>query len=281
MAKLVDTGKPLAWPARPPDGRTMTLITEKLKGFTTAANWLPEGMWPELDDLRVEQLRLRGVLVADIGAWHALADGFNTEDQKFAAELRQAYRDGFPPPEDTRTPEAERKAQLRGIEDRLWAGAVVFAEHADLVVATIRENEGKWLADLKSRAADALEKVREAERIAAEARTAQWHVAQLGKWLQNQADDGPFGRQPVPDGSTPKPATVGDHLIANALARPWSRPAATSRPPVVTGIKARLESDDVDEATDAIEPLDQDRANAAAEAGRYRLRDLPRRGRRA
>lgn len=220
--KQTDTGGALNIP-QPPDVATRRALDESLKGHTTSAAWLPEGLWPELDDLRSEQLRLRGQVASELEALRALKARFRKEDAEHEEGLLQAQRDGEPASaEDRRTSPEERAAERAAIEERLWAGVRVFAEHADRIIETVRHHETEWLADLRSRLTPAQEKRRRAQELVAEAKAEEWHLYRLGQWLQTTADDIAFGRQPAPE-VAPVPQQLSADVVRESLERPWHK----------------------------------------------------------
>lgn len=206
-----------------PDAATQMVLTERLKGHTTSPSWLPERVWPELDALRDEQLRLRFQVTDALEALDALTARFKSEDEGHAEQLRQAHRDGAPTSsEDRRTPAEQRVAERTAVEERLWAGVHVFAEHADRVIETIREHEDEWLADLRSRLVPAQEKRRRADALVVEAKAQEFELYRLGQWVQANADDQGFGRQPAPaPGGAPD--QVSPEVLKDALERRWHR----------------------------------------------------------
>lgn len=226
--KIPDSGSILGLLPAPPDVRTRLLLAENLRGLTTAESWLPEGLWPELDDLREEHLRFRRQVVAVIEERASLLARYAAEDKDHVEALRQAARDGVRPPDDGRTPPDERERQRTAIEERLWAGIAVMAEHADAIVEHLRENEDEYLADLRERLLPAQQKRREAERLLAQAQSEELQVHALGRWVMTTNDDDGLSRQP-----SPVPGAVPERLAATVLrdslerpwhkARPWSR----------------------------------------------------------
>jgi hypothetical protein len=221
-AQAHETPGPLKIPM-PPDVATRRAVTEKLHGHTTAASWLPEGIWPELDELRAEQLRLRAQVAAEVHALENLVRKFSREDSEHNKRLREAQRAGtVDSVEDRRTPAEQRAAERGLIEERLWAGVHVFAEHAERIIETVREHEDEWLADLRSRLGPAQEKRHEAARLLAEAKAEEFRLYQLGGWLQTTADDQGFGRQPAP-ALGPIPEKVSRLVFQDKLERPWHK----------------------------------------------------------
>ena len=219
---ISDQAPILGYLPEPPDVPTRLALTNRLHGHTTSESFLPEGVWPELDELREEALRHRRQVVAHLEARKALLAGYAAEDKAHTEALRQAARDGATPPEDARTAPEQRDRERTAIEERLWAGVQVFAEHADQVIESIREHEDTWLADLRSRLEPAREKRRQAEALLAEAKAEEFRLHRLGRWVQTTADDDGFGRQPAPIvGSVPERVSV--EVFRDSLERPWHR----------------------------------------------------------
>lgn len=109
--------------ADPPSVAARRALTDRLHGHTTSERWLPEGLWPELDKVRDDQLRLCGQVAANIAALDQLAERFKAEDDEHAEQLRQAHPDGAPASaEDRRTPPDQRASKRAVIEEVLWAG---------------------------------------------------------------------------------------------------------------------------------------------------------------
>jgi hypothetical protein len=214
---------PLTFPPAPASVRWGQLA-DRLRGHTTSVDWLPEGLWPELDSLRVEHQRLRGQVAAELDGLAALDSKNLREDAQHADALRQAHREGTPNSvKDERTPTEERAAARAAIEERLWAGVQVLAEHADRIIEAFREHEDEWLGDLRSRRAAAEEKRHQAEQLLEQARAEEFRVHRLGQWLQAQSDDDPlYGRQPAP-ALTDVPEHVAAEAYRDALERPWHK----------------------------------------------------------
>ena len=73
---------PLVLPPAPPSPDAATAVREKLRGHSTAANWLPEGLWPELDELRSEQLRVRDQIAVELAARDTVNARLRDEDRQ-------------------------------------------------------------------------------------------------------------------------------------------------------------------------------------------------------
>jgi hypothetical protein len=265
---------PLVLPLSPPSPDAARAVREKLRGHSTAANWLPEGLWRELDQLRAEQLRVRDQVAAELDGLEDLGARFREEDKQHDRELRQAQRDGSPEAvEDRRTPPEERQAERAAIEERLWAGVMVIGEIADAVIELVREREDDWLAELRMRLEPAREKRREAERLLAEAKAEEWRIHELGQWLQITSEDGAFGRQPAPD-FEPPPERFSADMMQASLEVPWHRERPwkgelPKSPRSWQDISAESAGDDVepldaDDETGLVSALDESKGGTAA-----------------
>jgi hypothetical protein len=162
-------------------------------------------------------------VVAELTALEALESRFRSEDKKHEQRLRQAHREGRPGSvEDRRTPVEQRQAERAAVEERLWAGVVVFGEVTDAVIQLVREREDDWLADLRGQLEPAREKGREAGRLFTEAQAEEWRIHRLGQWVQVTSEDGAFGRQPAPT-IEPPPAQYSAEVLRSSLEVPWHR----------------------------------------------------------
>lgn len=226
--QITESGPILGHLPRPPDVRTGLLLVEKLQGHTSSPAWLPEGIWPELDELRDEQLARRRQIVTLLEARGALLAGFSAEDKEHTRALEQAARDGSTPPGDGRTAADQRDREVAALDGRLWASIRILAELVDSTIEFIREREGELLADLRSWLGPAQEKRRQAAALLEEAKAEEFRLYRLGSWVQLTADDQSFGRQPAPTVVAP-PAQVSADVVKDSLERPWHRRREWSR----------------------------------------------------
>jgi hypothetical protein len=197
-------------------------LVEKLRGHAVDPGWLPtSGLLGEaLGGERAEHLRQLEGLQAAADAYRDAEATFLREDREHAAALRSYVREGGDPPADERTRLADREARLAALREDLEARVVVLAAHVERVVGLLRDREHDLLADLRAQLEPARAKRREAERLLAEAKGEEWHLAQLGRWVQQTSQDGPLGRQPAPIPSPP-PAQFSEAMVRAALERPW------------------------------------------------------------
>lgn len=206
-----------------PNAATRLLLVEKLGGHTTSLHWLPEGLSPELDQLRAEMLRLRAQLVAILEQRAAVLAEHAREDKRHAEALKAAAREGSNISEDSRTSAEQRDRDLAAVDERVWATISVLAECADAVIEHIREHEDYYLSSLRLQLEPLAEKREEAARLVAEAESEAWRCHRIGSWLQNTADDeGGLGRQPAPALVAP-PKQFNRELLKDSLQRPWHK----------------------------------------------------------
>jgi hypothetical protein len=107
---------------------------------------------------------------------------------------------------------------------------VAFAELVERAIETIREHEDEWLAELRDERVPLVEnKRREAQRLVAEARTDEWLLDRVARWIRGTADD--VGFAPVtperagepPDNWQPDPWTLRRHF---SELKPWNQRSA-------------------------------------------------------
>lgn len=100
---------------------------------------------------------------------------------------------------------------------------IVFAEVVETAIRLFRERQDDWLAERRSKLEAFVDEERQALDQVAQARIKMWDVAQFGPYIQALADDGPFGRQPVPQ-PAPPPAQFDAERARQMLERHWSAP---------------------------------------------------------
>lgn len=102
-----------------PPNRDAARAVRRLRGHSTSEKLLAEGLSPELDELRLEHLRVRNQIVAELVSLETLDASFRAEDAQYDCELRQAHRDGDPMSvKDGRTRREQRLAERASIEER-------------------------------------------------------------------------------------------------------------------------------------------------------------------
>jgi hypothetical protein len=218
LITTIDTEAPPG-PLKLPQPRTTqeNRIVDRLRGLATAAKWLPAGLWDELGQARNEHLRLRSRAAAEIDRLADLHRCYRAEDVNRNVALKTAARTGSEPPEDDRTPPADRAAALCDAADRVWSALEVLADHIDATIALVKAREKDWIGDLAGQLMEAEAERREAERRLAHAKAIEWRVHRLAQWVLGTAEDGPLGHgQPVP-GLVPPPPNFDQAVFT----RPW------------------------------------------------------------
>jgi hypothetical protein len=188
---------PLSLPQAPSLHLKARRLGERLRGHTTSDLWLLEGLSPELDAAREEHLERRSRLAAVIREMRDLAARFSRENAEHEAKLLDAAREGKEEPADTRTSPERRGALRIACDERYIAAMEALAETAEKVVALLKRQEPQLLIQQKQALRAAEEKRRELEAQMQAARGDVWRAEMLARWVKNQVDDGPFGRQPV------------------------------------------------------------------------------------
>jgi hypothetical protein len=218
ITTTTDTAPP--GPLKLPAGRSVleNRVAKRLPGHATSPRRLPEQQWPELDEQREQQEPLRRAAAAAIDELATLRRKFRREDAARDAELKRAALAGQTPPEDRRTAQVERERLANDATDRTCAIAAALADQIDTTIALVRQREEEWIGTLRERLMAAEADRREAERLLAQARIAEWGVHQLAAWVLSTSEDGPLGRQPGPIPSLPP----RDFQTA-VTARPWWR----------------------------------------------------------
>jgi hypothetical protein len=196
---------------------------ETLQGHALNPAWLPAGgvIGEAIAAERAEHLRLLEGLTESVNAYRSTGASFVEEDEAHTAALRSHARDGGDLPTDQRTPAPERQARLRGLCERVEAAVLVLAEHVEHVVAVLRGREDELVAGLNAELAPAAAKREEAERLLAEALTAEWALVQEARWLMATTDAHAFARQPAPTGTTLPPRGWSGRLAPDDLGRRW------------------------------------------------------------
>lgn len=148
-------------------------------------NWLPEGLWPDLDEAAQEHSEAVRAHATVRKEAVDLGKKFKAEDENRI----KAYETGLEVP--TMTDPAERqaavteaKAKVEGAERRLCRAAAAG-------VLVVQEHQEEWLAEIEARKAAAEEKIEEAQRMLAEAHQAQGEAGRTEVWVRRTADNLP------------------------------------------------------------------------------------------
>lgn len=168
------TGKGLTTDANPASGQPGTGLLDTQPALRRP-DWLPEGLFPELDELRKEHLEH---LDSDAGdRARELREEYEAEDTARAEALRVG---GEVPPV---TPTAERQDALGEAEAEREAGVARFRDFLDGAVAKIQELEPGWREQFQQKTAEANRKREEAAALLAAAERETERVARLELWL--------------------------------------------------------------------------------------------------
>jgi hypothetical protein len=178
----------------------------------TKTDWLPEGLWPELDECRtVHEAAVARVEQATKDS-RALGKKFEAEDE---ARI-DAYKTGHKAPKMTDPAEREREvAETRAKHD---AAEAALAEAVANAVDTIESKGREWLDDLAERLVEADEKRAEAKRLLAEADKASREIARLQMWVGRSSGEMPraarLGHTRLSDLPIPEPSMSAEDQLA-------------------------------------------------------------------
>jgi hypothetical protein len=206
-------------------------VFERLRGRTTARDWLPDDNGPEwlnaeLANLRDEQLRVRDQIAVDLNDLKVVTSKFRREDGAHEQATRDSIRSGAAV-NDQRTPADQRAAERKAIEDHLYPACEVLADIGDQIVMALRKNEPELLAAQRVRLVEAADRRRELNDLLAQAQAVEFAAHKRALWIKAEAEDGPLARQPVPTGSEPAPdgfdAEAALHHSTQRDYREWDR----------------------------------------------------------
>jgi hypothetical protein len=141
------------------------------------AGWLPEGLFPEVDALRAEHVKILDALEKATATLKSLRVRYNAEDEAREA----AISNGDEPPEVTGS--AERKDALDEAQARVNVATNQLAEFVTRAAATFIANEQDWLTALAVQTADAEKVIREAEQAVLQAKRRQGEIAKRKAWV--------------------------------------------------------------------------------------------------
>lgn len=166
------------------DGKT---LLKKYRPVLGKSDWLPPGLWPELDEIRDRHEEAVARLAEAKSRENALRFRLEREDKARV----DAYKTGAEAPEMTSP--AEREAQTRDAKARVEGADARLAETVEQAVALIEANAAEWLADLVRREREAEEGREEAARLLAEADRVSAEVARIDRWLRRATGEAPLG----------------------------------------------------------------------------------------
>jgi hypothetical protein len=156
-------------------------------------DWLPEGLLPEIDELREEHLAL-----LDGGFGRKLSDlreQYESEDAARAAAMRVG---GEVPPV---TPTAEREDAVKEAEAERDAGTARFGDFIVRAEALFQANGPEWRGLIREKIADANREREEAEAAAKAAKREAFMATVAQQWLDKNIvkRGGRFFTFPTPD----------------------------------------------------------------------------------
>lgn len=162
-------------------------LLRKYRPVMAKADWLPAGLWPELNEIRDQHEGAVARLAEAKSRENLLRSRLEREDKARV----DAYKTGAEAPE--MTPPAEREAQTRDAKARVEGAEARLAETVEEAVALIESNAAKWLVDLARREEAAEDSREEAARLLAEADRASAEVARIDRWVRRTTGDAPLG----------------------------------------------------------------------------------------
>jgi hypothetical protein len=154
------------------------------------ADWIPEGAFAELDELRAEHQKLRNQSLAVDRELQAIKQRFDAEDSSNTTALRAKVSDPSVELPDL-TPPEERAAAIGPLEDRKRAVAQVQDDFLRRAVAAITEKYPEWIAILDSQDGEIEDRIEEARAALANAERERGATVQLRVWLERTAGQHP------------------------------------------------------------------------------------------
>jgi hypothetical protein len=149
-------------------------------------DWLPPGLWSELDELREEHHQLIEERKRTQAEAVAVRQRFEEEDR----QRQEAYRRGK---QAKVTPRHEREDAIEDAKAKAGAAMDNLEEFLDEAVQTIQRKQGDWLEDLRRAELLADEKREEAMRLLAEADQLLAETKRNRLWVTRTAEDGTMG----------------------------------------------------------------------------------------
>jgi hypothetical protein len=168
------TGRGLSTDANPASGPPGTGLLDTQPALRRP-DWLPEGLFPELDELREEHLEHLNSGAGE--KVQELRDTYEAEDAARAEALRLG-RDA-----PAVTPAAERQDALGEAEAEREAAVARFRDFLDRAVERLHALEPEWREQFREKTAEANRKREEAAALLAAAERETEKVARLELWL--------------------------------------------------------------------------------------------------
>jgi hypothetical protein len=193
------------------EGRARQLLAAPATG---RADWLPEGEWAELDELRAEHRRILAARAEAVAEGAELRERFEAEDRARDAALMKRYASDTEVEVPEVTPADEREAAFAPLRARLDALKETLGEFLVRAEKTIAGNYETWSADLDSRDAQSQARVEAARAGRARAAAEVSDRQALRRWLARSAGLHPMFRQlagrHIPFSEFPRPAIDAD-----------------------------------------------------------------------
>jgi hypothetical protein len=164
-------------------------------------NWLPEGLWPELDELRERHVQL----LADSSSTGSRKDQLTKKYEREDEAQMQALQAGEDPPPST--PMDQRQSELHDAKLAADAAHIAFCEAVSEMVAKVREKRRDWNNTFTRLETEAREKREEMARLQKEAEQKEWDANRLRLWLSRTAEDKPGRHVAFEQVSGPVPVT--------------------------------------------------------------------------
>lgn len=155
----------------------------KIRTLRERSDWLPSGLWPELDELRAEHGEWLEAVREAGNEQIRLREQFKDEDEA----LNRAVAAGTEPPEVT--PGAERDATLKMAVAKSKAERDRLGEFLARALETIADKEPEWRNDLARLDIEAEAKREEARRLLADADRKAGEVLRTRRWVQRTAKE--------------------------------------------------------------------------------------------
>ena len=198
------------WPAAGDSG----VLTPKVLDNQPALqrrDWLPDGVFPEVDALREEHHAHIDECIAAGQSCSDLRESYEQEDRARAEALRTG--DDVP----TMTSSADRQDALGLAEAERKAAVTRFGEFAQRAIATFSRMEDEWRQRLNQRVADAEQKRQEAQALLAQAEAEMSKAARVAKWVDRMVKPrgGRYMSAPKEFGTLPGPTL--DRLAADGI----------------------------------------------------------------
>jgi hypothetical protein len=214
--------------AAPPPVTTTTTSLLVDAPAVSRLDWLPEGAFPVLDELRAEQARLGEMARQVSQETSATKARFEREGVEYHEAVCAQVTD--PSTElPALTPPEERAATLAQLQERSNALAHLLDQFARRAVTTITEHYHEWVDDLNARDGEVQQRVEAARAALAEAEAEHGATIQLRAWLQRTAGHHPRFRD-LDGRHIAYPDLSGAGVVPGSASEAPAMPSAPSEP---------------------------------------------------